>query len=99
MAQFPQVRLRRLRKSEGLRRLVREARLSPDQLIYPIFCVPGRNVRQPIASMPGIDRLSPDLLRRGGAHREEARRGRRAALRRPAPTRTPPASLAATPTA
>jgi porphobilinogen synthase len=62
MSQFPQVRLRRLRKSEGLRRLVREARLSPDQLVYPIFCVPGRNVRQPIASMPGIDRLSPDLL-------------------------------------
>jgi porphobilinogen synthase len=61
MSQFPQVRLRRLRKSEGLRRLVREVRLTPDQLIYPIFCVPGRNVRQPIASMPGIDRLSPDL--------------------------------------
>ncbi len=61
MSHFPQVRLRRLRKSEGLRRLVREARLTPEQLIYPIFCVPGRNVRQPIASMPGIDRLSPDL--------------------------------------
>jgi porphobilinogen synthase len=61
MASFPQVRLRRLRKSEGLRRLVREARLTPEQLIYPVFVVPGKGVRQPIASMPGIDRVSPDL--------------------------------------
>ena len=58
-ASFPAARLRRLRRTEGLRRLVRETRLTPDQLIYPLFCTPGRGVRQPIGSMPGVSRLSP----------------------------------------
>ena len=62
MARFPELRLRRLRRTEGLRRLVREARLSPDQLVYPLFVAPGRKVRQAIQSMPGISRLSPDLV-------------------------------------
>ncbi|MHB8420362.1 MAG: porphobilinogen synthase [Myxococcales bacterium] len=62
MATFPTTRLRRLRRSEGMRRLVREARLSPSQLVYPLFVVPGKKVRQPIASMPGVFRLSADLL-------------------------------------
>jgi len=62
MAQFPTIRPRRLRRSEGLRRLVREARLAPEQLVYPLFVVPGRKVSQPIKSMPGVSRLSPDLL-------------------------------------
>jgi len=44
-----------------LRRLVRETRLSPDQLVLPLFCTPGKGVRTPISSMPGVARLSPDL--------------------------------------
>jgi porphobilinogen synthase len=60
MAQFPVARPRRLRRSETLRRLVRETRLSPDQLVLPLFCTPGKGVRTPISSMPGVARLSPD---------------------------------------
>jgi porphobilinogen synthase len=50
-----------LRSSESRRRLVREARLHPSQLVAPIFVVNGRGVRQPIDSLPGHERLSPDL--------------------------------------
>src|SRR3989441_10119950 len=50
---YPQDRLRRLRATAGLRRMVRETRLSVDNLIAPFFVVEGRDVRQPIASMPG----------------------------------------------
>ncbi len=59
---FPQDRLRRLRATEGFRRMVRETRLSPDNLIAPFFVVEGRDVRQPIGSMPGQWRLSVDHL-------------------------------------
>jgi porphobilinogen synthase len=59
---FPQDRLRRLRATEGLRRMVRETRLSPDNLIAPFFVVEGRDERQPIESMPGQFRLSVDHL-------------------------------------
>ncbi len=59
---FPQDRLRRLRATEGLRRMVRETRLSPDNLIAPFFVVEGRDARQPIGSMPGQWRLSVDHL-------------------------------------
>ncbi len=59
---FPQDRLRRLRATEGLRRMVRETRLSPDNLIAPFFVVEGRDERQPIGSMPGQWRLSVDHL-------------------------------------
>ncbi len=58
---FPQVRPRRMRRTEALRRLARETRLSPDQLIAPIFCTPGRGVRISIGSMPGVERWSPDV--------------------------------------
>src|SRR5262245_9717659 len=58
--QFPHVRMRRLRRSETLRRMVRETRLSPDNLIQPLFVVPGKNVRKPVASMPGVAQLSVD---------------------------------------
>jgi porphobilinogen synthase len=58
--QFPEYRARRLRRTEPLRRLVRETRLSPDHFIYPMFCVPGRNVRKEISSMPGQHHLSVD---------------------------------------
>ncbi len=59
---FPEQRLRRLRRSPELRRLVRETRLDPGDLIYPLFCVAGHGVREPVASMPGIERLSVDQL-------------------------------------
>ncbi|MFP4058251.1 MAG: porphobilinogen synthase [Candidatus Brocadiia bacterium] len=59
---FPEVRLRRLRRSEALRRLVRETRMGADDLVLPLFVRPGRGVRQPIPSMPGQFQLSPDEL-------------------------------------
>jgi porphobilinogen synthase len=59
---FPQDRLRRLRATEGFRRMVRETRLSADNLIAPFFVVEGRDVRQPIGSMPGQWRVSVDHL-------------------------------------
>lgn len=50
---FPDYRGRRMRRTEGLRRLVRETRLAVDNLIYPIFVAPGTGVQKPISSMPG----------------------------------------------
>ena len=60
-------RMRRLRRSEGLRALVRETRLAPTDFIYPIFVSHGRDLREPIASMPGQARLSVDQLPREAA--------------------------------
>src|SRR5437762_952523 len=60
--QFPQTRLRRLRRYEWSRRLVAEQRLSTDDLILPLFVHEGQNRREPVASMPGVERLSIDLL-------------------------------------
>ncbi|MFO1184227.1 MAG: porphobilinogen synthase [Bauldia sp.] len=54
-------RLRRNRRADWSRRLVRETQLSVDNLIWPIFLVDGENIRQPIRSMPGVERLSVDL--------------------------------------
>ena len=59
---FPVHRLRRLRTSENLRRLVRETRLAPSQLIVPLFVCPGEGVRKAIGSMPGVAQLSVDEL-------------------------------------
>ena len=59
---FPIQRLRRLRQHEGLRRMVRETRLSVSDLIYPMFVTEGKDQRREIASMPGQCRLSIDLL-------------------------------------
>ncbi len=56
------MRLRRLRNNENFRRLVRETSLTVDHLIYPVFVVPGKNVREEISSMPGIYKLSLDHL-------------------------------------
>ena len=58
---FPLHRYRRLRLSESLREMVRETTLSPSDFIAPLFVVPGAGVRQPVPSMPGVDRTSPDL--------------------------------------
>jgi porphobilinogen synthase len=57
---FPLCRPRRLRQSEPWRRLARETRLSPDDFIYPLFVVPGKAVRHPVESMPGVAQLSVD---------------------------------------
>jgi porphobilinogen synthase len=57
---FPEVRLRRLRRTESLRALVRETTLDPGDLIYPLFICPGEGVRNPISSMPGVFNLSVD---------------------------------------
>jgi porphobilinogen synthase len=60
----PFARFRRLRRSEGLRRLVRETRLSPADFVYPLFVAHGHGLRQEIESMPGQYHLSPDGLPR-----------------------------------
>jgi porphobilinogen synthase len=57
---FPEVRLRRLRRTESLRALIRETTLNPGDLIYPLFICPGEGVRNPISSMPGVFNLSVD---------------------------------------
>ncbi|HJX13673.1 MAG TPA: porphobilinogen synthase [Dehalococcoidales bacterium] len=62
MAGFPNVRLRRLRRTEALRALVRENRVEVGDLIYPLFVVEGKGIEEEITSMPGIFRGSPDRL-------------------------------------
>ncbi len=64
-------RLRRNRKEEWARRLVRETALSVDDLIWPVFLCEGRAVREPVASMPGVERLSVDLAVRAAAEAAE----------------------------
>ena len=62
MVAFPAMRLRRLREGEPLRTLIRETKLSATDLIYPIFVTHGRDLREPVAPMPGIYHLSLDHL-------------------------------------
>jgi porphobilinogen synthase len=57
---FPETRMRRLRRSEGLRALVRETALEPGDLIYPLFLCPGEGIRREVSSMPGVFNLSID---------------------------------------
>ncbi|MGD0383429.1 MAG: porphobilinogen synthase, partial [Thermoguttaceae bacterium] len=59
---FPVTRLRRLRYNPAVRELVKETRISPANLILPLFVRPGRAVKQEIAAMPGNFQLSPDML-------------------------------------
>ena len=59
---FPAYRPRRLRQSPALRRLVQETRLSPDQLVLPLFVRPGRRTQNPVQAMPGVFQLSPDEM-------------------------------------
>src|SRR5438874_5886922 len=61
-AQFPRARPRRLRRTENLRRMVRETRLSTDGLIYPVFVLPGADVKEDIPSMPGVYHQSVDRV-------------------------------------
>jgi porphobilinogen synthase len=69
---FPQTRLRRFRRNETLRRMVRETRLCRDDLILPLFVVEGSGVREAVASMPGVFRHSVDLLVREAKQVREA---------------------------
>jgi porphobilinogen synthase len=59
---YPLSRPRRLRRTDYSRRLVREHQLTADDLIYPVFVLDGKNQRQAVGSMPGVERLSLDLL-------------------------------------
>jgi porphobilinogen synthase len=61
---FPNTRMRRMRRDDFSRRLMRETHLTVDSLIYPVFVVEGNGERQPVASMPGIERLPVDHLLR-----------------------------------
>jgi porphobilinogen synthase len=71
-------RPRRLRRTEALRDLVRETSLEPSDFVYPLFVVPGANVRQPVSSMPGVEQLSVDRL--AGEARELAAFGVKAVV-------------------
>ena len=62
MSSYPQTRMRRLRRHDWTRRLVAENTLSPADLIWPVFVIEGEKTREPIASMPGVERLSIDLM-------------------------------------
>ncbi|HXV51588.1 MAG TPA: porphobilinogen synthase [Solirubrobacterales bacterium] len=59
---FPATRMRRLRRTKALRDMVRETELAPRHLVQPLFVVSGENVREPVESMPGVDRLSINEL-------------------------------------
>ncbi|MCX7831715.1 MAG: porphobilinogen synthase [Actinobacteria bacterium] len=59
---FPEVRMRRLRRNENLRRMVRENRVTVDDLIYPLFVMPGKDSIQEVSSMPGVYRFTIDRL-------------------------------------
>jgi porphobilinogen synthase len=59
---FPQVRMRRMRRDDFSRRLMRETRLSSNDLIYPLFVIEGKGQREAVASMPGVERVSIDEL-------------------------------------
>jgi len=61
-SQYPQRRMRRLRRDDFSRRLAREHRLTTDDLIYPVFVFEGMNATQPVPSMPGVERLTIDRL-------------------------------------
>ncbi|MBI4408319.1 MAG: porphobilinogen synthase [Gemmatimonadetes bacterium] len=71
MPRFPEYRPRRMRRSEILRRLVRETTVAPADLILPLFIVPGQKVRREVRSMPGVYQTSIDELVRDGAEAAE----------------------------
>src|SRR5687767_3393681 len=64
MAGYPEYRPRRLRRTANLRRLVRESRVTADDLVLPLFVTHGKGVRKPIGSMPGVAQTSVDELLR-----------------------------------
>jgi porphobilinogen synthase len=62
IGKFPQTRMRRMRRDDFSRRMMRESSLQPDNLIYPLFVKEGKGQREAVASMPGVERLSIDEL-------------------------------------
>jgi len=62
MSSYPQIRMRRLRRHDWARRLVAENTLSPADFIWPVFVIDGENKREAVSSMPGVERLSVDVL-------------------------------------
>ena len=70
-ASFPAARPRRLRSSDWSRRMMAETTLSAADFIWPIFVIDGENQRQPVASMPGVERLSVDLAVKAAAEAQE----------------------------
>lgn len=62
LGQYPSVRMRRLRRDDFSRRLIREHRVTTDDLIYPVFVLDGEKRVEPVASMPGVERVSLDRL-------------------------------------
>jgi len=68
---FPATRMRRMRANEFSRRLMRETRLSPADLIWPVFILEGDDAVEPIASMPGVDRMTIDHLLRAAERCQE----------------------------
>ena len=62
LGQYPSVRMRRMRRDDFSRRLMREHRVTTDDLIYPVFVLDGKNRVEPVASMPGVERVSLDRL-------------------------------------
>jgi len=73
MSSYPALRMRRLRRHDWTRRLVAENMLSPADFIWPVFVIEGENKREAVASMPGVERLSVDLV--VGAAKEAAALG------------------------
>lgn len=67
VSSFPRTRMRRLRHRDCIRRLVAEHGLGPDDLIWPVFVMEGGDAREPVPSMPGIERLGLDALLAAGA--------------------------------
>ena len=69
-------RFRRLRRTDTLRRMVRETVVLKEDLIYPLFVVPGKKVKKEVSSMPGVFQMSVDVVARGvqGARRTWASR-------------------------
>ena len=62
LGQYPFVRMRRMRRDDFSRRLMREHRVTTDDLIYPVFVLDGEKRVEPVASMPGVERVSLDRL-------------------------------------
>jgi len=62
LGNFPSVRMRRMRRDDFSRRLMRECRVTADDLIYPVFVLDGKDRVEPVASMPGVERVSLDRL-------------------------------------
>ena len=65
---YPYTRMRRMRRDDFSRRLMRETKVTPDDLIYPVFVLEGENQREPVMSMPGVERMSIDLLVKEAKH-------------------------------